>query len=134
MNAVEPLFIDKVAWTPVRDRKLLFARSKNQTLFYNVSGKRKPRENDFSALLREVREEVGVALLIPSVRFLRSFSGETLDGVPLQILCYDAKYVGEFTTGHEVEELAWFTSGDKHRTTPMGGKILDWFKAQKLID
>lgn len=126
--------IDKIAWMPVRDRKVLFARSKGQTLFYCAGGKREKGESDPEALIREVREEVAVELDVDTIEHIHTFIGPSHTGGQMSMACYEAAHIGELTPSNEVEEIAWFTTTDKHRTTPMGCMILDWYKEQNLID
>lgn len=145
MNAPEtqPLVIEKLAWLPVKDRKVLFVRSKKEpVIFYNVGGKRdkKPdgsRETDIEALLREVREETGVLLVLNTIRYLRTFKGPCRgypEGTKLKMHCYAAACDGEPSPQNEVAELAWFTTADMHRTSDAGQRILQWLREQDLID
>ncbi len=120
--------IDKVALLLVRDRKVLFARSKKeQLLFYTVGGKREPGESDHEALSREVREEIGAELVPGSVRFYRVFEGRS-EVVPadtvLKMTCYFGKIDREPVPTSEIAELAWFDTFE-HCTTTMGRRILD---------
>lgn len=129
---------DKLAWMPVRGRRVLFARSRGETLFYSAGGKRKPGETDEQALRREVREELSVELYVPSIKHIHTFHGPAHghpeDKVEMQMACYDAQHFGELTPSNEVVEIAWFTIADVPRTTPMGRTILLWFKDNGLID
>ena len=129
--------IDKLAWTPIRNRAVLFARSRGQTLFYTVGGKREPGESDEQALIREVLEETGTRLLTDTIRHRQTFLGAAhgkYEGRVVRLTCYDADAEGEPTPRSEVEELAYFTSADMHRTTPTGQAVLRWFIEQNLID
>ncbi len=135
--------IDKLAWTPLRDRAVLFARSKKEPLlFYCTGGKRDKRpdgvmEDDIEALLREVREEAGVLLIYNTIRHAHTFEGPCHgypEGTILRMACYIAECDGEPVASAEIAELAWFTTADMHRTTSMGQDILQWFKEQDLID
>lgn len=129
--------IDKLAWMPVQGRKVLFARSKGQTLFYCVGGKRELGENDLDALLREVREETGAELDPFTIKHQHTFHGPSHTGGDMKMTCYDARPIGGFDSlkpTNEVEELAWFTTADIPRTTVIGRTIIEWFKDQGLID
>jgi 8-oxo-dGTP pyrophosphatase MutT (NUDIX family) len=130
--------IDKLAWTPLRDRAVLFARSKREpVLFYCTGGKRELGETDQQALVREVEEEAGVTLLPETIAHVHTFEGPAHgagEGARMTMACYSADYLGALTPQNEVAELAWFTTADMHRTTPMGQEILRWFHAQGFID
>jgi 8-oxo-dGTP pyrophosphatase MutT (NUDIX family) len=128
-------YFNKSAWMPIENRRVLFARSKKEpVLFYCVGGKLEPGETDEQALVRETYEEVGVELKASTIRHIKTFYGPAPDGRPMRMACYDAEYQGEIAPSSEVEEIAWFTGADKHRTTFMGVLILLWYQTQGLID
>ena len=129
--------IFKVAWLLVENRRVLFARSrKEKERFYCVGGKIKEGEGKIAALYREVEEETSVRLHLCSVEKLHTFHGEAdgHPGVPLEIICYKAGYIGQPVPSGEVAELAWFTTSDMRRTTEVGKQILRWLHDQRLID
>lgn len=127
---------EKVALLDVENREVLFVRTKGQSLFYNVGGKIKEGETHEQALIRECKEELGVEVLPGTLEFMEAFTGERLDkpGEFIRIHCYNAGYVGEPVASSEIEEIEWFTTNDKDRTTPTGQQILAWLKEQNLID
>ena len=127
----------KFAWMPVEARKVLFARSHDQELFYCVGGKPEPDESDHDALIRETWEEVGVFLDPHTIVRLATFVGPghgKAEGKITVLSLFDASYQGKLEARNEVAELAWFTTADKHRTTVIGGQILDMFAGQGKID
>lgn len=128
--------IDKLSWIPVRDRRILFARSRGEQLFYCPGGKREKGESDEQALIREVREETGVELDPTTIRHWHTFIVPSMvaPDVEVKVTCYDAVGDREPVATSEIEELAWFTTADVHRTTPTGREILAWFAEQNLID
>ncbi len=129
--------IDKVAWTPIRDRKVLFARSKGKDVFYTVGGKREIGETDEQTLARETQEEASLLLNPSTVKHIHTFLGPAHGRDPdtqVKIACYDASGDKEPMPSNEIEELAWLTTEDKYRTTETGVMILDWFSDQNLID
>lgn len=131
------IMLDKLAWTPIKDRAVLFARSRDQELFYTVGGKRELDEDDIAALVREAGEETGVFLLPGSITHLFTFEGPghgKAEGMTMKMICYTADYRGRLAPHNEVVELAWFTTADMHRTTDLGRTILQWFKDKDLID
>ena len=72
--------IDKLVWLPIRNRKVLFARSRGQKIFYCVGGKREPGESDEQALLRETLEETGVTLEPATITYINTFKGPSVTG------------------------------------------------------
>jgi 8-oxo-dGTP diphosphatase len=129
--------IDKLALVLVRNRKVLYARTKGKELFFNPGGKREAGETDEQALTREIGEELGVELVAGTFQYLETFSAQAAghpEGVMVASKCYLAEHVGEPSPNGEIEELAWFTSADMHRTSVTGQLILAWLKEQGYID
>lgn len=129
--------IDKLAWLSVRDRKVLFVRTKGKDLFYTVGGKREQGESDEDALIREVQEEVSVALKPETIHYLATFRDQAHgqpEGVFVELKCFSADYDGELKASAEIAELGWLASTDKDKTTIPGAMILDWLKERNLID
>lgn len=131
--------IDKVAWLLTRRGKMLFALTRGRDKFYNIGGKRKQKpdgawENDAEVLEREVREETGVKIDPATVRHLRTFIGHAPDGRPMREACYSVgKYRGVPEPSGEIVALRWLGPKDKSLTTPMGGQIIDWAVAERLM-
>ncbi len=139
--------IDKVGWLPVRNRKVLFARSANQDTFFTVGGKREMvtdgqasvarPETDNECLIREVLEETGVNIVASSITFFQTFTGFSIDNVTsLTIAAYAADFAGgkDLQPCGEIAELRWLNSQDYHRTSAMGRTILAWLVGEGLID
>uniref|UniRef100_UPI000AB7DCFD NUDIX domain-containing protein n=1 Tax=Peterkaempfera griseoplana TaxID=66896 RepID=UPI000AB7DCFD len=57
------VLIDTVAWVRLEGGRILCARSRGKDVFYIPGGKREGTESDLQTLLREVEEELAVALL-----------------------------------------------------------------------
>ncbi len=129
--------IDKLAWIPIKQRKVLYVRSKGKELFFNAGGKRQGNETDQEALTREIQEELGVALKPDTIVYQNTFTAQAQgkpEGTLVEIKCYSAECVGNIMPMSEIEEIAWFTSADHNRTTITGKLILDWLHKQNLID
>src|SRR5438270_706759 len=54
--------IDKIAWLHLRNGEVLSTRSHGKDRYYFPGGKREPGETDAQTLLREIEEELTVAL------------------------------------------------------------------------
>jgi 8-oxo-dGTP pyrophosphatase MutT (NUDIX family) len=139
----EPEIVKKVAWMPVKDRKVLFARSRKEpVLFYCTGGKVDKKEDgsmetELETLAREVMEEAGVTLDPATVRHVHTFVGPCHgypEGTLLHMICYDGVPDKEPVASSEIAELAYFNSNDKYRTTELGKEILEWFRDQGSID
>lgn len=129
--------IDKLGWICIKDRKVLSARSKTAELFFVPGGKREPGESDEQALCREIEEELAVALVPTSLKYLEVFEAQAHgkpEGVMVRITCYTGDYVGEVKPTSEIAELAWFDSSDKAKISLITVIIFDWLKQRDLID
>jgi len=129
--------IDKLTWIEIQDRKVLYVRSKGKDLFYSPGGKREDGESDEQALVRELKEELNIRLLPETAKYLNTFKAQAHgkpEGVMVEIKCYTGSFEGELKPSSEVEELAWFTSNDKDRTSITGKLILDWLAENDFID
>ncbi len=68
--------IDKLAWLYIKDKQVLMARSKGKEKFYLPGGKREQGESDQQALMREVKEELGIDLIENSLQRIGAFSAQ----------------------------------------------------------
>mmetsp|Transcript_33908 Transcript_33908/g.63843 ORF Transcript_33908/g.63843 Transcript_33908/m.63843 type:complete len:133 (+) Transcript_33908:379-777(+) len=130
-------FIDKIALILVKDRKTLVARSKGKEIFFTPGGKREGNETDEQALVREVKEELGVDVIIKTIAPYGTFQAQAHgkpEGTMVRITCYTAQYSGELVASSEIEELRWITSAQRADTTVTGQMIVDDLKAKDLID
>lgn len=128
--------IDKLAWLYVRDRKVIFVRSRGKETFYTVGGKRQTGENDEQALTREVKEELGVVLAPASIRYLQTFEDQAhgQEEMQVKLTCYSADFRGTLTPSSEIEEIAWLNTKNTEKTTLTGKRVIEWLHQQNLVD
>jgi 8-oxo-dGTP diphosphatase len=96
----------------VRDRRLLQTRSVDKEAFYMAGGKIDAGESAEDALHREIREELGSALVPASVSELGVFEAEAFGhpaGTHLHMTCFLADLVDEPAPTSEIAELRYFT-------------------------
>ena len=75
-------------------------------------GKIEPGEPPETAAIREIEEELGLAVAADDLVPLTFASGETVAGAPLVILLYTCRDWRGRPTCHDAEELAWFRPGE----------------------
>lgn len=129
--------IDKLAWVHVEGRKLLCARSRGKEAWFLPGGKREAGESDSDALLREIREELGVELRGDTLQPLRTFEAQAHGqpaGVMVRMTCFTGAYEGDLHAAAEIEEIAWLGSGDREKLSLVGQIILDWLHEQGRVD
>jgi 8-oxo-dGTP diphosphatase len=121
-------FIDVVAWVCLQDGRLLGARSAGKDLFYIPGGKRHPGESDIDTLVREVKEELSVDIVVTTARHLATYHAQAHgypDGVMVRMACYTAEYTGDLVAGNEIAEFAWLRFADRDRTAEADRRLLD---------
>ncbi|GLY85010.1 DNA mismatch repair protein MutT [Actinoallomurus iriomotensis] len=115
------LVLDVVGWVHVSDGRLLAVRARARDRLYLPGGKREPGEDDWTALSREVREELGVHLDRESFHGIGVVEAPAHDqppGTRVRMACYTAGYHGEFTATGEVDEWMFVSPDERHRLAP----------------
>lgn len=125
--------IDKVAWLHLVDGRILSTRSRGKDAWYFPGGKREPGESDVQTLVREIGEELTVAIAPDSAVHVGTFEAQAhghATGVLVRMTCYAADYEGTLTPSNEIEELAWLTYADRDRVSPVDQLIFDHLRAE----
>ena len=120
--------IDKVAWLRLEDGKILSTRSRGKDVWYLPGGKREPGESDVETLVREVAEELTVAIVAGSAVHVGTFEAQAhghAAGVVVRMTCYAAEYEGTLAPSNEIAELTWLTYADRDRVSPVDQVIFD---------
>ncbi|MDL4771716.1 MULTISPECIES: NUDIX hydrolase [Thermomonosporaceae] len=128
--------LDVVAWVQVTDGKLLAVRARGRDLLYLPGGKREPGEDDWSALSREVREELDLELDAASFRELgviRAPAHDQPDFAQVTMVCCTAGYRGEVTASAEVDEFVYLAPDDRDLLAPAARSALDLARARGLL-
>ncbi len=120
-----PFVVDTVAWVRLEDGRILCARPRGKGIFYIPGGKRENGESDLQTLLREVAEELTVAVLPGTVRHVGTYQAEQSDGAVVRMSCYTAEYSGTLAASSEIDELAWFGYADRARVPPVDQLLFD---------
>jgi 8-oxo-dGTP pyrophosphatase MutT (NUDIX family) len=129
--------IDKVALIHIENRRVLLARSHGKDTFYAPGGKRIGNESDIEALVREIREELGVEIVPSSAKYYNTFTAQAhgkLAGTLVSITCYTADFVGKPSPDHEIAELGYFDISAYDKLSEPGKLIFTDLQKRGLID
>ena len=120
--------IDKLAFIFIKDKKILSSRTRGRSVWYIPGGKREKGENDMEALEREIKEELNINLVLPSMRYIGVFKAQAdshLPGVIVKMTCYSGQYEGEPHPASEIAEIAYLTYSDKTKSSPVDQLIFE---------
>ncbi|MEU5878007.1 NUDIX domain-containing protein [Spirillospora sp. NPDC047279] len=120
--------LDVVAWIHADEGRMLAVRSRGRDLYYLPGGKREPGEDDWSALSREVREELAVDLDPATFRplgVIRAASHDQPDFAYVRMACFTAAHRGDLAPAGEVDELRYLGHGQRHLLAPASLAALD---------
>ena len=132
--------IETVALIHIKDKKLLLVRAKSKKAFYMPGGKKEKGEDEETALIREIKEEIGVDIEKNTIKFFGIFEAQAYSkekGVIVRISCYRASHTGQIRPLAEIAETEYFTSaqyGRKDETAPAVRLIFNALKERKLIE
>lgn len=136
MRKIEKQFIDKLAYIYIKDEKLLVTLIKGKDTWYIPGGKREKDETDQEALIREVKEELCVDIILDTVKHYGTFEaqahGKTL-GTIVRMTCYTADFKGELKPDAEIEKMDFFTYSQKLMTSSVDQLIFDDLYSKRLI-
>ena len=121
--------IDTVAWVHLVSGKILCARPRGKDVFYVPGGNREGAESDLQTLLREIAEELTVALRPGTIRHAGTYQADDPDGTVVRMSCYTGEYSGTLAASSEIDELAWFRYADRPRVPPVDQLLFDDLQA-----
>lgn len=134
MDELTPRPIDKVGLALLRDGKLLLARSRRESVFQIPGGKVEPGDaDDIAALVREIDEELCVALHRGTETYLGLFSAPAAGrpDLTVNVKLFGAEITGEPEPGREIEQLLWldpFAVGDAEISDVVRHRILPFVR------
>jgi 8-oxo-dGTP diphosphatase len=120
--------IDKIAWLHLVDGRILSTRSRGKEVHYLPGGKREPGETDEQTLVREIREELTVAIAPSTIEPAGVFEAQADGkgpGVVVRMTCFTAEYRGTLAASSEIEEIAWLGYADRDRVSAVDKLIFD---------
>ncbi|MFC3451237.1 NUDIX hydrolase [Amycolatopsis speibonae] len=128
--------IDKIAWLHLVDCRILSTRSRGKSVFYLPGGKREPGESDTETLVREIREELTVAITPASVAPAGVFEAQAdghAPGLVVRMTCYTAEFSGTLAASSEIGEVAWLGYEDRDRVSAVDKIIFDHLRETGLL-
>jgi uncharacterized protein (TIGR00730 family) len=121
----DPAELTSVGWLHVRDGRLLAVRTRGRDCFYLPGGKLEPGESHEQALIREVREELGVRLHDLRPAFMVTAPAHGLPTpTKLTMHCFYAIPSGPLQAAREIEETAWLQVPQDDRAAPAVQTVL----------
>ncbi|MFP8883773.1 NUDIX hydrolase [Streptomyces mangrovi] len=120
--------IDTVAWVHLRDGVILGARTRGKDLFYIPGGKRHAGESDEQTLLREVEEELTVAIVPGTVAHVGTYEAPVDADTPqvvVRMACYTGDYRGTLAAAGEIEEIRLLSYADRDLVPPVDQLVFD---------
>lgn len=128
--------IDKIAFIEIQEGKILSTRSKGKTKYYIPGGKRENGESDKQTLIREVLEELSIAIMPNTVAYVGTFSAQSdgeKEGIHVIMTCYKAKYFGDLKANSEIEEIRWLNYKDLEIISEVDKKIFSFLHEKGVL-
>lgn len=131
------VYIDKLAFIDIKDRRVLSTLSKGKDTWYIPGGKRDGTETDHEALIREIKEELSVDVVPKTITPYGVFEAQAHgkpEGTVVRMTCYTAKFNGELKASAEISEYRYVDYSWKMKSSPVDQLIFDDLKAKNFID
>lgn len=100
-------WIKKVGLAVLDGERLLVVRKRGDTLFILPGGKPEGTESDLETLSREIREELGCEVGIPSYVGVFSNRAAGIADAAVAVRLYCGKLLGDPVPKAEIEEIGW---------------------------
>ena len=124
-SATPPPELTSVGWVRMAGGRLLVVRTRGRDRFYLPGGKLEPGESPEEALMREVREELGVVLRELRPAFTVEAAAHGLaEPTRLTMRCFHGEFTGQLLAAGEIEEIAWLDAPDDPRAAPAVRDVL----------
>jgi len=130
-------FIDKIARIYTRDGKILSTLSKGKSVYYIPGGKRESNETDHETLVREIKEELDVDIVLDTVEFLGVYEAQSdgaEKGIKVKMSCYIGEYLGELKASSEIERFEWLSMSDIKKVSAVDKIIYLDLSSRGLIE
>ena len=128
--------IRSVAWLHIQNDKVLCVRTKGKNKFYIPGGKIDQGENAKAALLREIKEELDVALYGGSITSATTIVAAAHGFSPerkVEMQCFYAQYYGTLSANSEIEEIKWIGSEYRNICAPAAQQAIEYLVQRHKI-
>jgi 8-oxo-dGTP pyrophosphatase MutT (NUDIX family) len=118
--------IDKIAFIEIQHGKILSTKSRGKNKYYIPGGKREEGESDAQTLIREIKEELTVAIDLNTIEYVGTFTAQSdgeKKGIQVTMTCYKANYSGNLQANSEIEEIRWLSFNDLEIISEVDKKI-----------
>ena len=136
----QPFDIEKAAGIIIKNRKAVLTRSFGKNVFVPPGGKLEGSESQVAALIRELKEELGIDVIEDDLEFINNYFAEAAGGYGNSLkmgVWIVGKYAGDMRPQNEIDEVAEVGS-----ELPSGMKVgsifehdvIPYLKRNDLID
>lgn len=139
-NNMNEVIITTVAYFYIRERKLLYVRQHGKQAFMMPGGKIDAGEDEVSALIRELKEELSIDLIPKTIKRYGVINGPAHykpEGTKIHMTCFFGEHIGELLPSREIAEYRFFTLDEYDKMDDkavLGYMINSELKAKGLID
>lgn len=134
--------IYKAAGLIIKDRRLLLSRNKGKDIFIAPGGKIETGETPIDALIRELKEEQGIAVKPGDLKLMGVYhavaAGYEAEQLQLEMVVYFVEtYAGNVSPQAEIAENVWYDSsmaGTVKQGSIFEHEVIPQLLEQDLID
>jgi 8-oxo-dGTP diphosphatase len=127
----------KYALCVIKNNRLLMQEEEDEYHYVLPGGRAEDGEGAIQALCREIKEELGVELEIPTLQFIGGFEDVAADreDIMIHVDLYKGEFFGQVKPCSEVIRLVWLDKNDNwSRTTPVTqNKIMPFLIKKRLL-
>lgn len=118
--------LESVAWVFKKDGKVLCVKTKGKNKYFIPGGKLEVGETHQLGLLREIKEELSIDLVLNTITHEFTVVDEAygLEETELAMHCYSADFSGVITPDSEIELIKWIDKSKIDECAPAAQKAV----------